>query len=478
MTSPRSASGARQGGDDFQHLIAWNRTLRSLPPERGLVAVEVEALDVGNVDDVVIRSSAHRDEFTQVRFGVDGATPINTDYLTSFTGKGTSLLTKFHRTWQHLGGVEARPHLQLITNKVADPSDPLLSHLDGRTSTLTPALRSAAPGSALSKAGTHLAEHLGVDCAELFALLDDLRLRLGCHYANEVEHATSLMLASGMHHDEGSVRRGIDLVRQWVLDGRRRLEADEVRLAIAGAGLVARAPWSTLLIQGINHDPHADDADITLDFVDLYEGGEPNARRQVRDGGYDEMHALIRHAAADLRAQGHRRVMVTGAMRLGTWFAAGEALSEVAGHTVLCGRPSQPWTSDMPRVARELDVRTRPIDTGSGLVVALAFAADPTDDVEAFVRRTGLETKTLLTVSTPDGARIAEAGEANGYASAIKQAVRDELRRTSATEVHLFIAAPAGLTLVLGHTWNRVAPTTVWEDLGVSGYARAFNVAG
>lgn len=478
MTSPRSASGARQGGDDFQHLVAWNRLLRALPPERGLVAVEVEALDVGNVDDVVIRSSAHPDEFTQVRFGVDGATPINTDYLTSVTGKGTSLLTKFHRTWQHLGGADARPHLQLITNKVGDPSDALLSRVDGRTSTLTPALRSAATGSALNKAGTDLADHLDVDCAELFALLDDLRLRLGCHYANEVDHAMSLMLASGMHHDERAVRRGIDLVRQWVLDGRRSLEADEVRLAIEDACLVAEAPWSTMLIQGIDHDPHPDGADISLDFVDLYDGDEPNARRQVRDGGYDEMHAQIRCGAADLRAQGHHRVMVTGAMRLGTWFAAGEALSEIAGHTVLCGRPGQPWTSEVPLLARRLDVRTRAIDTGSSLVVTLAFATDPTDDVEAFLGRSGLGTKTLLTVGPPDRARITEAGEANGFAAAIKQTVRDELRRTSAIEVHLFIAAPAGLALVLGHKWNRIAPTTVWEDLGVSGYARAFCVAG
>jgi len=336
MTSPRSASGARQGGDDFQHLVAWNRTLRSLPPERGLVAVEVEALDVGNVDDVVIRSSAHRDEFTQVRFGVDGATPINIDYLTSFTGRGTSLLTKFHRTWLHLGGAEARPHLQLITNKIADPSDALLSRVDGRTSTLTPALRSAAPGSALSKAGTRLAEHLGVDCAELFALL-------------RATHARSTSLAEAARclwhgHAGGCGRRS----RRWVCVDRRGL------------------PW----IRG---------GELGLD-----QAGDPPP------GGSS-------------------------------------------------GRPSPASDSGL-----------RP------------------DDVEAFVRRTGLETKTLLTVSPPDGARIAEAGEANGYATAIKQAVREELRRTSATEVHLFIAAPAGLALVLGHTWNRVAPTTVWEDLGVS----------
>ena len=43
-------------------------------------------------------------------------------------------------------------------------------------------------------------------------------------------------------------------------------------------------------------------------------------------------------------------------------------------------------------------------------------------------------------------------------------------------DVETFIAAPAGLALLLGHTWNRVAPTTLWEDLGLDGYEVAFRL--
>jgi hypothetical protein len=41
----RSASGARQGGDDYQHLVAWNRILRGLMSGRRMELVELEALE-------------------------------------------------------------------------------------------------------------------------------------------------------------------------------------------------------------------------------------------------------------------------------------------------------------------------------------------------------------------------------------------------------------------------------------------------
>lgn len=478
MTSVRSASAARQGGDDFQHLVAWGRILGALPDQRGLRVVEVEALDVGNVDDVVIRASNQPDEFTQVRYGVDLAHPVDQHYLTKVKGAGTSLLTKFHQSWHQLGGAKGQPRLQLVTNKLADPSDVLMREVDGRTSTLGPALRIAAAASELGKVRGQLAQHLHVDEFELLQLLDDLRFRLGCHYQNEHEHAATLMLASGMHHDANAVRRGIDLVRQWVLDGRRELGADEVRQQIADAGLIAEESWATLLIQAIDHDPHADDASIALDFVANYDGESPAARRRVRSGAYDEMHSAIQDAADHLRTSGQRRVMVAGAMRLATWFAAGAALSEVAGHTVMCGHPSQRWSSNEQVTPLPLTVGRKVVESGTGIAVAIAFATDPTDDVAAAVDNLGLPVSMIVTLGPPDGKRIADGEEANGYAAAIKQAIRDELREQVGDEVHLFLAVPAGLALLLGHTWNRVAPTTVWEDLGFAGYDAAYRLPG
>lgn len=43
--------------------------------------------------------------------------------------------------------------------------------------------------------------------------------------------------------------------------------------------------------------------------------------------------------------------------------------------------------------------------------------------------------------------------------------------------VHLFLAGPMGLSLLLGHRWNHVAPTIVYEDLAALGYQPAFTVS-
>jgi hypothetical protein len=58
-----------------------------------------------------------------------------------------------------------------------------------------------------------------------------------------------------------------------------------------------------------------------------------------------------------------------------------------------------------------------------------------------------------------------------GIRDAVRQAVRGHSR------VHLFLACPMGLALLLGHRWNRIAPTVVYEDLGTLGYETAFTVS-
>lgn len=476
--SHRTPSAVRQSGDDFQHLVALNRILRALPPHLQLRAVELEAPDAGNVDDVVVRYDAHNDEFTQVRFAADLSTPLDTDYLLGSKPKGTSLLQKFHGSWRGLGGPDDHPHLQLITNRSPDPTDAVLMHVDGRTSSLAPALRHASGPSALVGVRAAWASHLDVDEDELLALLDDLKFRLGVQHANELERASDLMMQAGLAHDPPSVRIGTDLVRGWVLDSKRELTAEEVRAGVSGLGLDVAAPASTLLIQGFDHDPVSHDADVVLDWTDRYEDGPAKLRRRLTAGTtYDDLHADLRAATDRLRATGERRIVVRGAMRLSTWFAAGEALSGVQGVDVTCGQNKQFWSSTDASAPVELtyDVAAE-LGQGDELVVALAFAADPTGDVISFATRTAMPVHTVVRLGTSGGRWVSDGPEAVGYADAIKQATRAALRDSEARRVHLFLAVPAGLALLLGHAWNRVAPTVLWEDLGLDGYTEAFHI--
>ncbi len=478
VPSHRTGSAARQGGDEFQHLVAFTRILRALPTHQQLRSVGLEAPDVGNVDDIVIRSDAAPDEFTQVKFAVDLATPMETDYLLSSTSKGTSLLQKFHSSWLLLGGASEHPLLQLITNRVPHPSDPVLVHVEGRTSSLAAAMRYAETGTKLATKRVEWAAHLGVEETELLELLGDLKLRLGCQEANEFERASDLMMQAGLQYDPASVNVGVDMVRGWVLESRRTLTADEVRTEIDGLSLAVAEPAATLLVQAIDLDPAPQDADVVLDWLDRYEGDSPKVRRHlVGSATYEGLHNELRAAANQLLGSGERRVVVRGAMRLATWFAAGEALSEVQGVALTCGRFGQFWSStdEGASAAVTNDVVDRPAQ-GDDLVVVLAFAADLTDDVISFVRSSGVPASTIVRIGAPDGRRVESGAEAVAYTREIKGVVRKALRDASARRVHLFMASPAGLALLLGHVWNRVAPTVVWEDLGLDGYAEAFHV--
>ena len=49
--------------------------------------------------------------------------------------------------------------------------------------------------------------------------------------------------------------------------------------------------------------------------------------------------------------------------------------------------------------------------------------------------------------------------------------------RPGTDKVHLFLAGPGGFALLLGHRWNRVRPTFVYEHLGTGrGYTPAYEI--
>jgi hypothetical protein len=140
-----------------------------------------------------------------------------------------------------------------------------------------------------------------------------------------------------------------------------------------------------------------------------------------------------------------------------------------------------PWASNAPRIAvPELQRSLVPIDAGNHLAVAIGMTNDPTSAVTAFVKATNLPVQSLLVLMPAEGPNdqsVAGPGQAVAYAQSLRNAVRAQLESTPAERVHLFLAGPGGIALLLGHRWNRVAPTTVYEDLGSGhGYTTAFSI--
>ena len=99
-------------------------------------------------------------------------------------------------------------------------------------------------------------------------------------------------------------------------------------------------------------------------------------------------------------------------------------------------------------------------------------------DVQAFLLDRHIPVGRLVVLGPPAGPRDnAVAGPEQACALAVGLRNHARCAAHDHPRVHLFLATPMGLALLLGHRWNRVAPTIVYEDLAALGYEAAFNVS-
>ncbi len=136
------------------------------------------------------------------------------------------------------------------------------------------------------------------------------------------------------------------------------------------------------------------------------------------------------------------------------------------------------WTSDAPyRAPIQPAITEIPTGQVSDIAIAVEIATPIATDVREFLHHSHVPVGRLVVLRPPGGARdnaIATPEDAAALAVGIRDAARRESR---GNRVHLFLAGPMGLALLLGHRWNRVAPTIVYEDLAALGYEAAFTVS-
>lgn len=471
----RPSSGARLEGDDYQHLVTLNEVLRALRGN-GITAVTVEASGVGNVDDIVLHSDNGQARYTQVKHAVDGQTPVGSDWLLTPSRKGgKSLLQKFYASWVTLGGAEQHPHLQLITDRDIDPNDPIMKMIDRRSSLVVPAIRA----SSLSSERAAWAKHVGESEAELLALLEDLRFVTGRSMRGERELVELQLLALGFASDRSAVDSGIALVREWVQERERTIAAGTLRQMVEERIGRAGQPGALFVVEGIADDPAAPQADVVSRFVELYDGDDAFSRRQLLrpQEWQTKVWPGLRDAADELRSRRLSHVVVSGQMRLAMWFGTGCALREVLGFNVSTLQRHQVWSSDDIGTPPELAIELRQVGEGAGLAVVVSIAADATNEVNPYLAH--LPIGRMLAIAPSSGARpesVPDGPSAAALALATRDAVRAHLDGTT-DEIHLFLAAPAGLALLLGHRWNALRPTVVYEHLGTGrSYTRTFRV--
>lgn len=486
MTTTRaSASGARIQGDDYQHLYGWWQALRLLTPGTDVTQIEVEALSAGNVDDVVVRRTSGPDEYTQVKYSVDASNPVSSDWFTTRgTGAGSkSPLERFIASWRHLKSKGTQPDLLLFTNRVLDPTDPVLKLRSGTTGTLGQRLATEGPRSSAKRALKQWVKHTGVTESELLELLCRLGLKTDQGpWSDLVNVAADRMGYAGLRTSDMDVEIGIAVIRAMVKSGKRTLNRDELRAEIERRGLGADNSYSTLVVEAIDRAPWTDAGQVRLDWVDLFTGDEPRARRQLRDpkNWNRRLRPDLVAAAKALKATGNDRVMIRGYMRLAPWFMCGVELPDTRQHQVACKQKGQLWSSEIAPAAFKLAETVVDLSQGPDLAVGLSVTNAITADVVSYCKQVNLPTARYVDLSPQGGVgplSLPDAAAAVGWAHAAREGVRAAVRDSGARRVHLFMSAPAGAALLLGHIWNRVGTTVVYEDLN-PGYVSTFEIPG
>lgn len=484
MTPGLSRSAARMRGDDYQHLFAWLQVLRAINVPNNITKIGIEDPEAENADDVTVYMEDGECEYYQVKSSVDARQPVGMEWLTKLSKfGGPSIVQGFYRLWVSKPD-EHKPKIILITNRLPLYADPLLGMIDGRDGTVAYRLEHAGPKSKAADVRRRLAEHLQVTEGEAVRFFRDIRFILGRANEDWMLLVKPLMFTAGLRHDEDTVARGVGIVRGWVTGGEREITTAELRRAVEPLMQPGDSPTASILVQAIDRDPMPEGATVALDWVDSFPGSEPRVRRLPSDPTLwnDQFRPELQRAAQKLRSQGHTHVLVRGYMRLPTWFAVGVELGKTARFEVSSFRGQTAWSSvgKTSGITTEHDVTT--LGLGQDLAVGIALAADPSPDVLAYIRDQQINVGKYICIHPTNGASnhaIGDAADARGWACKVRDSVRCLVREYEPNQIHLFLAGPDGAILLLGHLWNRMPRTQIYEDLGpTEGYAPSYLIPG
>jgi hypothetical protein len=164
-------------------------------------------------------------------------------------------------------------------------------------------------------------------------------------------------------------------------------------------------------------------------------------------------------------------------MRLPLWFAIGRALPDVRGWVLSLDQRTEEWSTDAaPEEVTARVLAETHIGNGHDLAIIISITHDISEDVAHYISQSRLPVRTLLALG-PQGEPGNRAVPPASWATAWVRSAREQARRAAtsagATHAHLYMAAPAALAMMLGHQWNLMPPTTVYEHLR-TGYAPTF----
>jgi len=403
--------------------------------------------------------------YHQIKFVMSQRELLTHNWFTTVpSGRKSSPLQRLFASFNDLSESNSPAELALWTNRHLASDDPILQHLDSRAAKLGARFFDAGPKSETGKARRAWAQHLGVEQSALTRMMENLRVYPGRGSLDELRRDCGIyMEAVGLRGDVGAVILGSNEIRQLIINGCSAIEPDEMRRLVERLGLSTVSPRATLLIQAIDRKAWPEAAAASVDWVDDFRGNEPRERRQLLDPELwnAKFRPGLEAAVTEIRNQGYTDIRVDGALRLSTGFAAGAALPRAAGLTIAF----RDWVSTAEPADFFLGVAEHNVGRGDELAVAICVTGDITNDVLAYIEDAGLPVNSLVAISPSTGASqtaISEEATALGFVYGAFDEIRERSRKRP--KLHIFQSCPNGISVFLGHLWNRVPTTQLYDD--------------
>jgi hypothetical protein len=474
---------ARQQGDDFQARWFWLYAANLLRPGGHIQQVSFETGPKA-FDDVVVEYSPQ--DAPKDRFG----RPVLRDHMQckwhvktgqfgfeDLTDPGFSNAATFSFLYRALeaqrryapAGDGAR--FQLVTNW--DPMDPLRKLILNQDYSLNlKQLFEGGPTSANGKIRAHWVDHLGITEDELRTAAGTLVLNTRVRSADEIRiHLNDLFEAVGLRRVASSESAFIydDLIRKLHSQGRKVFDRATFRDMVADEKLLASDQPPARTTVGVRSFVHPINtiegrATRTLDLVPMFDG------RYLRDGEdwqgtvYPALQSFVLKEA---EATDTLRLVLDAHMSLA--YAVGSILDVKSGKDVEIEQRSPErrfWSEtdsspdpDWPL----LDFEEVVLGDGTEAAVAVSVTHDVETNVrEHLLTRMPQVGKLLLArFSTEASQRAVRSGS---HAAALAQKLAARIRNCGRAEmVHLFIAAPNGMTFFLGRHHRTIGVATIHE---------------
>ena len=221
-----------------------------------------------------------------------------------------------------------------------------------------------------------------------------------------------------------------------------------LRIAVRTREIGVQAPDADLLL------------DWALDYAQLLSGAVP---------GNQALGKAIGDVCRAVSAAGLRAIRIEGPGHLSAGLALGYTFPRPSGFMLEVVQQGAVWTADGETIPAALNIATQQLaPAGSDIVLTVAISRpEITRDVDAAVGTLGLPLGGRVVV-LPEGGARRDAVLSDSHGRAIVREITETLMRVRSEwgtqgVIHVFMAAPFGLAVLLGHALNGFGRLCLYE---------------